>query len=196
MSYEGAGPSTNSKAPVARTPSNLRFQRRTSERAFYEGALREGGMEYPGSGSSPWASSPDAAGRVSLGTSLGQTSRAQHIIKRVRQVEVGWLRMVTSTAVSRIRIRHSKAGGRPSSNINGSNISSSLSSSRHKCSRMRREGLLRRTGDHSQHDTTISHSSKDSICLNTSYRRRSQGWRGAERRTPYLSSMSMSVLRH
>ena len=61
MSYADAGPSTNSKAPVSRGPSNLRFQRRTSERAFYEGALREGGMEYPGSGSSPWASSPDAS---------------------------------------------------------------------------------------------------------------------------------------
>lgn len=61
MSYADAGPSTNSKAPVARTPSNLRFQRRTSERAFYEGAYRGGGMDYPGSGSSPWASSPDAS---------------------------------------------------------------------------------------------------------------------------------------
>lgn len=61
MSYAQSGPSTNSKAPVARTPSNLRFQRRTSERAFYEGALREGTMDYPGAGTSPWASSPDAS---------------------------------------------------------------------------------------------------------------------------------------
>lgn len=61
MSDAEAGPSTNSKAAVARTPSNLRFQRRTSERAFYEGISRDGGMDYPGSGSSPWASSPDAS---------------------------------------------------------------------------------------------------------------------------------------
>jgi hypothetical protein len=65
--------STNGKAPVAPTPSNLRFQRRTSERAFYEGAYRDGGpglgggsgtMDYSqgaGAGSSPWASSPEAS---------------------------------------------------------------------------------------------------------------------------------------
>jgi hypothetical protein len=71
---------TNSKAPVvvSRTPSNLRFQRRTSERAYLEGALREGGtlsattsptiMDYSAehAGASPWASSPDAS-RTSFG---------------------------------------------------------------------------------------------------------------------------------
>lgn len=56
--------SSNGKAPI---PQNLRFQRRTSERAFYEGAYREGTptMEYP-SGASPWASSPEAS-RASFG---------------------------------------------------------------------------------------------------------------------------------
>ncbi|KAI6880769.1 vacuolar protein sorting-associated protein vps17 [Hortaea werneckii] len=69
------GPSTNSKAPVARQPANLRFQRRTSERAFYEGALRESTPPTPimdygaASGSSPWASSPDAS-RTSFGDSV------------------------------------------------------------------------------------------------------------------------------
>ena len=55
-----AGPSTNSKARVAPPPQNLRFQRRQSERAFYEGAYRDNTptMEYP-SGPSPWASSPE-----------------------------------------------------------------------------------------------------------------------------------------
>ncbi|KAK5118356.1 hypothetical protein LTR62_002870 [Meristemomyces frigidus] len=54
----GPGSSTSSKAPVA----NLRFQRRTSERAWLEGALRDGTMESP----SPWASSPEAS-RTSFG---------------------------------------------------------------------------------------------------------------------------------
>lgn len=70
MNSADAGPSTNSKARVPPTPANLRFQRRTSERAFYEGALREGTMEYPGSGTSPWASSPEASR-----TSFGDVSR-------------------------------------------------------------------------------------------------------------------------
>lgn len=70
-----ASSSTNSKAPVPREPANLRFQRRTSERAFYEGAYREGTletpsppgrMEYPGAGTDPWASSPEAS-RTSFG---------------------------------------------------------------------------------------------------------------------------------
>jgi len=48
-------------------PATLRFQRRTSERAFYEGALREPAMDYgAGSGTSPWASSPEAS-RTSFG---------------------------------------------------------------------------------------------------------------------------------
>lgn len=59
-----AGPSRNNgKAPALadRQPSNLRFQRRTSERAFYEGALRDGTIITPTMDySSPWASSPDA----------------------------------------------------------------------------------------------------------------------------------------
>ncbi|KAI7532794.1 vacuolar protein sorting-associated protein vps17, partial [Hortaea werneckii] len=69
------GPSTNSKAPVPRQPANLRFQRRTSERAFYEGALRESTPTTPimdygaASGSSPWASSPDAS-RTSFGDTV------------------------------------------------------------------------------------------------------------------------------
>lgn len=55
--------STNSKAKV---PTNLRFQRRQSERAFVESSYRTTPtMEYPG-GSSPWASSPDAS-RSSFG---------------------------------------------------------------------------------------------------------------------------------
>lgn len=55
--------STNSKAKVQIPPANLRFQRRQSERAFVESTYRVGGtptMEYP-TGSSPWASSPDAS---------------------------------------------------------------------------------------------------------------------------------------
>ncbi|KAK5129120.1 hypothetical protein LTR08_003888 [Meristemomyces frigidus] len=71
MSHPPAGPSTNSKAPAAPAPANLRFQRRTTERAAYEGALRDGAqtpaMDYSAaSGSSPWASSPDAS-RTSFG---------------------------------------------------------------------------------------------------------------------------------
>lgn len=73
MSDAGAGPSSssstpnNGKAKVAIPPQNLRFQRRQSERAFYEGAYREATptMEYP-SGTSPWASSPEAS-RTSFG---------------------------------------------------------------------------------------------------------------------------------
>lgn len=67
MSDGLAGPSSKDKAPVPPTPTNLRFQRRQSERAFYEGAYRETTptMEYP-SGASPWASSPDAS-RSSFG---------------------------------------------------------------------------------------------------------------------------------
>ncbi|KAK4503147.1 hypothetical protein PRZ48_006574 [Zasmidium cellare] len=68
-----AGPSSvntssnNGKAKVPNLPQNLRFQRRQSERAFYEGAYRDGTptMEYP-SGTSPWASSPEAS-RTSIG---------------------------------------------------------------------------------------------------------------------------------
>ncbi|GAB1738245.1 hypothetical protein NU219Hw_g2792t1 [Hortaea werneckii] len=69
------GSSTNSKAPVPRQPANLRFQRRTSKRAFYEGALRESTPTTPimdygaASGSSPWASSPDA-NRTSFGDTV------------------------------------------------------------------------------------------------------------------------------
>jgi hypothetical protein len=53
-------------------PQNLRFQRRTSERAYYEGSYREGPptprMDYSAvnPGSSPWASSPEAS-RQSFG---------------------------------------------------------------------------------------------------------------------------------
>nr|POE58983.1 vacuolar protein sorting-associated protein 17 [Quercus suber] len=57
-----SGPSTNSKARVPPVPQNLRFQRRTSERAYLEGSLRDGtapAMDYP-AGNSPWASSPEA----------------------------------------------------------------------------------------------------------------------------------------
>lgn len=71
MSDGEPGPSSssrsNSKAKVASPPANLRFQRRQSERAFYEGAYRDSTptMEYP-SGTSPWASSPEAS-RASFG---------------------------------------------------------------------------------------------------------------------------------
>lgn len=73
MSDAVAGPSSSTinsnagKAKVPNLPQNLRFQRRQSERAFYEGAYREGTptMEYP-SGTSPWASSPEAS-RTSIG---------------------------------------------------------------------------------------------------------------------------------
>lgn len=63
------------KRPVQPQPQNLRFQRRTSERAYYEGSYREGPptprMDYSASagiagGSSPWASSPEAS-RQSFG---------------------------------------------------------------------------------------------------------------------------------
>lgn len=69
MSEGAAGPSSssNSKAKVPNLPANLRFQRRQSERAFVESAYRDSTptMEYP-SGTSPWASSPEAS-RASFG---------------------------------------------------------------------------------------------------------------------------------
>lgn len=66
MNHGEPVPSTDSKKPVARPPTNLRFQRRTSERAFYETSLRDSAMDYSGAGTSPWASSPDAS-RTSFG---------------------------------------------------------------------------------------------------------------------------------
>lgn len=72
---------SSGKRPVQPHPQNLRFQRRTSERAFYEGSYREGPttprMDYSASagfagGSSPWASSPEAS-RQSFGD--GSVSR-------------------------------------------------------------------------------------------------------------------------
>jgi hypothetical protein len=74
---------TNGKAPAVRIPSNLRFQRRQSERAYLEGSYRDGtptsatstysnlsggGMDYTNAagGGSPWANSPDAS-RTSFG---------------------------------------------------------------------------------------------------------------------------------
>lgn len=62
MSSSSNAEASQSKSPV---PANLRFQRRTSERAFYEGAFKPG-MDYSainsdqdhGQGASPWASSP------------------------------------------------------------------------------------------------------------------------------------------
>lgn len=69
------------KRPVEPHPQNLRFQRRTSERAYLEGSYREGPptprMDYSASagfagGSSPWASSPEAS-RQSFGD--GNVSR-------------------------------------------------------------------------------------------------------------------------
>nr|POE79570.1 vacuolar protein sorting-associated protein 17 [Quercus suber] len=67
-----SGPSTNSKARVPPTPQNLRFQRRTSERAYLEGALRDGTastMDYA-AGNSPWASSPEAGRNSFQGDSV------------------------------------------------------------------------------------------------------------------------------
>ncbi|KAK6439104.1 Vacuolar protein sorting-associated protein 17, partial [Oleoguttula sp. CCFEE 5521] len=70
-SFESSS-ATNSKLPI---PQNLRFQRRTSERAYLEGAYRDGDfpqrppstMDYAaGHGGSPWASSPEAS-RQSFG---------------------------------------------------------------------------------------------------------------------------------
>lgn len=58
MSRPEPGSSTDSKA---RVPANLRFQRRISERAFSETSYRDGTMDYPGGGTSPWASSPEAS---------------------------------------------------------------------------------------------------------------------------------------
>jgi len=80
---------SSGKRPVSTSssrPQNLRFQRRTSERAYLEGAYRDGsivnesadahqrysytanaGMDYSATaGSSPWASSPEAS-RQSFG---------------------------------------------------------------------------------------------------------------------------------
>lgn len=73
-----ASSSSDSKRPV-QPQSNFRFQRRQSERAFYEGALRDGGipgdMEYPAGsgigGQSPWASSPEAS-RQTFGGNISQ----------------------------------------------------------------------------------------------------------------------------
>lgn len=62
-----AGSKSAGKARVPPVPQNLRFQRRQSERQFLETSYRENTptMEYP-SGTSPWASSPDAS-RTSFG---------------------------------------------------------------------------------------------------------------------------------
>ena len=54
----GSSSRSTGKAPL---PANLRFQRRISERAFSETSYRDGTMEYPGAGTSPWASSPEAS---------------------------------------------------------------------------------------------------------------------------------------
>lgn len=68
---------SSGKRPVEQHPQNLRFQRRTSERAYYEGSYREGPptprMDYSAvNPSSPWASSPEAS-RQSFGD--GNVSR-------------------------------------------------------------------------------------------------------------------------
>lgn len=64
--------SSNNKSAV---PANLRFQRRTSERAFYEGTFKPG-MDYSAAissdpdlpaGSSPWASNSPQHNRSSFG---------------------------------------------------------------------------------------------------------------------------------
>ncbi|CAK4032386.1 Vacuolar sorting-associated 17 [Lecanosticta acicola] len=62
-----AGSKSAGKARVPPTPQSLRFQRRQNERQFYETSYRASTptMEYP-SGTSPWASSPDAS-RTSFG---------------------------------------------------------------------------------------------------------------------------------
>jgi hypothetical protein len=70
------GPSdiSSGKRPVETQPQNLRFQRRTSERAYYEGSYREGPptprMDYSAvNQASPWASSPEAS-RQSFGDAI------------------------------------------------------------------------------------------------------------------------------
>lgn len=72
MSSSFSAEPSQSKSP---TPANLRFQRRTSERAFYEGAFKPG-MDYSAinnqddhvQGGSPWASSPQNS-RANFGAS-------------------------------------------------------------------------------------------------------------------------------
>ncbi|KAF2722523.1 vacuolar protein sorting-associated protein Vps17 [Polychaeton citri CBS 116435] len=74
-----SGEASSSKRPAV--PQNLRFQRRTSEKAFIEGNYRDntrevtspgsGTMDYSGAaGNSPWASSPEAS-RTSFGGGSG-----------------------------------------------------------------------------------------------------------------------------
>jgi len=64
---ESPSASASTDKGKSRAPLNLRFQRRQSERAFYEESYRDATptMEYP-SGASPWASSPEAS-RTSFG---------------------------------------------------------------------------------------------------------------------------------
>lgn len=75
---------SHDKSPV---PANLRFQRRTSERAFYEGAFKPGTMDYSQAishdpdhpaGSSPWGSnSPQQTRHESMGSDVPHTSLPQ-----------------------------------------------------------------------------------------------------------------------
>ena len=86
-------------------PQNLRFQRRTSERAYLEGAYRDGsiassdlsaqrqsGMDYSAgaAGSSPWASSPEAS-RQSFGDQVeaGESLPPPAVMQQQRE-EGGW----------------------------------------------------------------------------------------------------------
>lgn len=76
--YQSSSSSTPaaSSSSAAKSPLNLRFQRRTSERAYLEGAYRDGSVTSPSSnpatmdysasadyagGSSPWANSPEVS---------------------------------------------------------------------------------------------------------------------------------------
>lgn len=87
-----AGSSSNSKAPVT-GPSLSRFQRRVSERHFYEGAYRQATpttptMDYGAAGgNSPWASSPEAS-RTSFGDGDREVPRQDLPVPAIQEEHV------------------------------------------------------------------------------------------------------------
>lgn len=89
MSHPDAGFSSSSTSK-ARLPANLRFQRRISERAFSETSYRDSSnnMEYPGAGTSPWASSPEAS-RTSFSSDVPREDLPEPAMQREGQAGTG-----------------------------------------------------------------------------------------------------------
>lgn len=116
-----------------------------------------------------------------------QIYRRLHISRAIARPE-GVHQMGMSSSMnhsSKILISLKQEVGHLSSNTNGSSSNNSNKSSR--------ERRLKRIEDLSQRDIMVCRHNSDSMYLNTSYRRRSQGWREAERRILSSSSMSMCV---